>query len=288
MEQTVYADLFFLINFSMDFLCLFLTAKLLSRPLELYRGILAAVLGGIYAVAELVFLSNSPYAAPISVVVCLLMCFIAFFSRAERPLTLFLLVFSYILSSALLGGIMTACFSLLNRYSPPISNESDDVPVWIFCLVTALSFLGTLLGGRHFRKRAGMKTTEFRVTLGNRTITLRALVDSGHLLTDTLSGKPVLLAEAEVARHLLPSEYSLPQTWEPDALSCLPTSLSHRIRPIPADSATGHTLLVALRPDEVCRRDSTGTHTVEALIGFTDLRGLPEDCAAIAPLTLLH
>jgi MFS family permease len=49
----VYADVFFLVNFSMDFLCFYLCARLLHRPLSLWRGMLASALGGIYAVAAL-------------------------------------------------------------------------------------------------------------------------------------------------------------------------------------------------------------------------------------------
>ena len=47
MGQTVYVDLYFLINFSMDFLCFFLTAKLLDRRLGIGRGLIGAALGGL-------------------------------------------------------------------------------------------------------------------------------------------------------------------------------------------------------------------------------------------------
>ena len=49
MTQTVYVDLYFLINFSMDFLCFFLTSKLLSAKLSFGRTLVASTLGGIYA-----------------------------------------------------------------------------------------------------------------------------------------------------------------------------------------------------------------------------------------------
>ena len=38
MEQEVYGDLLFCVNFSMDFLCFYLTAKLLHRRLPLANG----------------------------------------------------------------------------------------------------------------------------------------------------------------------------------------------------------------------------------------------------------
>ena len=45
MGGEVYADLLFLVNFSMDFLGFYLCARLLHRPLSLWRGVLASALG---------------------------------------------------------------------------------------------------------------------------------------------------------------------------------------------------------------------------------------------------
>ena len=45
----VYIDLYVLINFSMDFLCFFITSKILQGPVRFWRMTLASVIGGIYA-----------------------------------------------------------------------------------------------------------------------------------------------------------------------------------------------------------------------------------------------
>ena len=49
----VYADLLFLVNFSMDFLCLYLSIKLLHLPRVRWRMLSAAALGGVYSVVAL-------------------------------------------------------------------------------------------------------------------------------------------------------------------------------------------------------------------------------------------
>ena len=49
----VYVDLYFLINASMDLLCLAMTAAILHRAAKRWRLLLAAVLGGAYAVGIL-------------------------------------------------------------------------------------------------------------------------------------------------------------------------------------------------------------------------------------------
>ena len=287
MEQTVYVDLLFLINFSMDFLCLFLTSKLLSRHLSLPRALLAATLGGMYSVTELIVIPESAMSLIFDLGFCILMCFLAFFSKGERPVSLLIVSVSYILSSALLGGIMTASFSLLNRYSPPISEESAEMPVWIFCLITVLSTAATLLGGRHLKKRASTASAEVELIFDGRAVRLRAMCDSGNLLRDAISGRPVLIADTDAAEPLFHGKYPPASSWRAEALSELPDGLAKRVRLIPTNSVGGDRLMVALRPDKLLLHDQSGTHSADALIGFAELHCALRDCKALIPPELL-
>ena len=53
MEQNVYVDLLFLIDFSMDFMCFYITSKILHRKISPIRTVLACILGGVYSVTVL-------------------------------------------------------------------------------------------------------------------------------------------------------------------------------------------------------------------------------------------
>ncbi|MBR6795203.1 MAG: sigma-E processing peptidase SpoIIGA, partial [Clostridia bacterium] len=53
MEQVIYGDVFFLVNFSMDFLALFITGKLNHAAVPLWRLVLGGTLGGLYATVAL-------------------------------------------------------------------------------------------------------------------------------------------------------------------------------------------------------------------------------------------
>ncbi len=287
MEQTVYADLLFLINFSMDFLCLFLTSKLLSRRLSLPRAILAASLGGIYAVAELVLLPDNAVSLLCNLGFCLLMCLTAFYSKREHILSLLLITLSFLLASALLGGIMTACFSLLNRYAPPVTSESADIPAWIFCLVSVISALATFFGGKHLRSRSSSKGAEAEIKLNNRTLKIRAMCDSGNLLKDPVSGKPVLLISSKHASSLFPPSCPPVSTWDPQSVTGLPPFIHSRIRFIPTSSVGGNRLIIALRPDELLLHDERGAHVADALVGFADLSGAGQEYKALIPPELI-
>ena len=60
MGRVVYADLLFLVDFSMDFLCFFITARLLHRRFFFVRSILAAAIGGVYSVLALLVRFAAP------------------------------------------------------------------------------------------------------------------------------------------------------------------------------------------------------------------------------------
>ena len=51
MKQTLYGDVLFLVNFSMDFLTLYITALILHRSVKKRRFVLSAAIGGVYGVA---------------------------------------------------------------------------------------------------------------------------------------------------------------------------------------------------------------------------------------------
>ena len=87
MEQTVYGDVLFFVNFCMDFQCLFLTARLLHRPFRIWRAALASVLGALYACAALFLAVSGAVALLLDSGVCFGMRPINFvLKKFSRPL----------------------------------------------------------------------------------------------------------------------------------------------------------------------------------------------------------
>ncbi len=284
MQQTVYGDLLFLINFSMDFLCLFLVAKLLSRPMSPFRFVLAAALGGIYSVLSL-FLPQSGLFAILDILFCAVICSVAFASREDSWRSMLTLCAAHLLSSVLLGGIMTAIFVLLNRLSPPLDElgQSTDIPPWILIAVALFSAFTSLFGGRFLHKKAKRRTFRLEVRLGGRKATCLAFCDSGHLLRDPLDGRCVILLDSGMASLLLPADRK-----NVDLSSIQNTeSLARRVRIIPVKTANAESVLYALRPDCILLKDEKQTHTVDALVGFTEFGGALNECKALIPPELV-
>ncbi len=266
MVQTVYADLYFLINFSMDFLCFFLTAGLLSYKLSLGRTLAASALGGIYANVALFFEGPTFVALLLDMAACALMCAVALFRpREARRLPLYTLV--YIAISMVLGGVMTALFHLFNRLDLPLSEvSSDGISVWLFAILGAIGGLVTHACSRFFSGRAARQHAELTVSCGASVCSLHALCDTGNSLREPIGGRPCIVVDCDRLRGVLPSE--LLAAAKKGELPSTELMARHggRIRLIPAQSATGERMLIAFRPDRVTVDSGHGAHTVEALI----------------------
>lgn len=284
MVQTVYVDLYFLINFSMDFLCFFLLSKLLSCKLSFPRTLLASALGGIYACAALFLPVSTLPALIIDMAACALMCAVALLRPREwRRLLVSIPV--YVAVSMVLGGAMTALFHLFNRLKLPIENtDPDGISVWIFALIAVLSGLLTHLFGRFFRGHGTRREVTLVITYQSQCRSITALCDTGNLLRDPVGGKPCIVVDSKRLCGLLPSDLLAAARDGSPPSAALLSRYPGRVRLIPAQSATGDGLLLGFRVDRVCIDDGNGAHEVDALIVLTTLAGTAD---ALLPPELL-
>ena len=290
MGQTVYVDLFFLINFSMDFLCFFLTAKLLGRRMTLWRGIVGAALGGIYADAALFFSLGTVAALLLDGAVCALMCAAVFGEKRRwRSLPLYILVFVAI--SMTLGGFMTALFHLLNRV--PFLNgieqsEGDGISVWVFALLALVSGAITWLGGRFFAGKTSQRQAELEVRYGGKSARLEAMTDSGNLLCEPISGKPCIVADIEAMKGILPAEILCAARSERVAdISKIGREHAGNLRLIPTKTASGEGMLIGVRMERIVVRTEREEKDVDAIIALAGLGRTAGGKEALLPARLL-
>lgn len=284
MEQEVYVDLLFCVNFSMDFLCFYLTAKLLHRRLPLWRTVFASVAGGAYAVAALLIQTSAVMALVLDVAVCFGMNWVVFYQRKWQWWRLILCAAVYFVVSAAMGGCMSALYSLFNRADAARGQDSDAGAGTVgFLLLAAAAALITLLGGCFFRRSTAKTHCRIAICLAGKCVRAEALVDSGNLLREPVSGLSVIVLDPETAEPLLGKEICT------DLLAGrLPTVLAARLRPVPSTGATGKKLLIAVRPDTMTVTDEKGcSHAVQAYFVLTELSGADRCHALISPELLL-
>ncbi len=267
MQQEVFIDLYILINISMDLLCLMITAALLHRRVRRLRAVAAALIGGLYSAASLLLGLDGGVGFLGDLLAAVLMCTVTFGIKKRtvrsflHPIPILLLV------SMLLGGVMTGLYSLLNRLHLPFETlQGDGLSVWSFALLTAVAGLVTARGGRFLGLSQKTKTVTLRLSLFGKSLTLTALVDSGNLLQDPVSGKSVIVADIErLAPVLPPALLRACRSGEiTDFLASDPSA--HLCHPIPAKTASGQSLLLALVPDALTLTVKQTTYPADYLI----------------------
>ena len=199
----IYVDTLFLLNAAVDYLLLLASARLAGEPLARLRFLLGAALGGLYAVA--IFLPGLSFLArpPCRLAAAVLMVLAAFWKsqRLLRQVVIFLA-----LSCAFGGGVLA--IGLLGGRGLTLSNgvlySGMDLKIVLLSAAGCYGALTLLFQrtGRHTAAAGELRPV--RLTLGERQVSLIALVDTGNTLTDPATGRPVLVAEADCVEELLP------------------------------------------------------------------------------------
>lgn len=285
MAQTVYVDLLFLVNFCMDFQCLFLTARLLHRPFPLKRALLASALGALYACAALFLPASGVVAFVADLAAGLLMCGLVFLAQEEKKWR-FLIPFGlYFGVSAAVGGLMGAVSGLLTRLSYEPAQETGGS--LSFALLALLGGLATFLWGRLCQRRAKGKCVKLRLEYGGRELCIDAFVDTANHLCDPVGGRPVVVIDRVAAKGLLPEALLNAAERGMAGLALLPPVLARRVRMIPAATVTGRGVLLAIAPDKAFLDAGRGAHAVELLLSPAPLGAAAEGHKALLPPALL-
>ncbi|MBQ7364536.1 MAG: sigma-E processing peptidase SpoIIGA [Clostridia bacterium] len=287
MERVIYGDVFFLINFSMDFLGLYLVRRLTHEKGRWHRESLAAVLGGLYALAAL-FLPPTVETVG-TLLTPLLLVRIAFPYRSFSQLFKGSLLFFGI--SFALGGVMTAVYyaigKLLSSQDIMLNGSPEtvysDLPLWLVALTALFAALFAFLWGKLSQKTLNTQTVAIAVSANGKTVTLTALCDSGNLLEEPLTRLPVIVLTKKAMEDILP--HSLKHVFFHSILSAdsISPRMMKKIRFIPTSGVTGETLLCGYIPDSVTVNGIEKTACLALDPSATDFEGTD----AILPTILL-
>ena len=288
MEQVIYGDVFFLVNFSMDFLALYLTAKLSHASPKLWQLVTGGVLGGLYATVAL-FLPSSVEAVSTLVFPFLLSAVVFGVSRATALVKKALLFFAV---SFVMGGVMTAVYyyagRLLSQKGIYINGEVEtlysDLPLWAIGLCAAWAAFIASLFSRYARKKAACRSAELTLSDGDRSVALSALVDSGHFLEEPLSHLPVIVVTKQTMEALLPPHF-LPVFFNVATdLSTLSDEEKLRLRCVPIVTVGHEGILRGYLPDSVLVEKEEKKALVVCDEAASDFEGFD----AILPPTLIN
>lgn len=201
----VYIDVLFLLNFAADYLLLLACAKITGEVIFRMRLSLGALLGAFYAAA--LFLPGCGWlSGTLCRIGCAVLMVLIAFGKSRRFLRLLLVFFAV---SAALGGVILA-IQLLGAGGLTLENgvlyTGFDARVLLITIILSYVVLSTVFerAARHGGARGDLGSAD--LCIGGRNLCLTVLKDTGNTLTDPIRNRPVMVAEAQAVRQLLPGE----------------------------------------------------------------------------------
>lgn len=192
--ETIYLDRLFAINLIIDYFLLLGSAKTAGLSFRRLRYGLAAFFGAAYAALS-VFPALAFLTAPLLKLAAGIAMSLIAFGGEERFFRCTLIFFAV---SALFGGAIWA-LTMGNGSSLylPVS-----MPALIFSFAILYALLSLLF--KRWGKGADRRIAEIVLTYGGKSLSLRALYDSGNDLYDPISGDAVLICSPEAVMPLFP------------------------------------------------------------------------------------
>lgn len=289
MTQDVYIDLLFLINFSMDYLCIYVCSKVLHRKMKLPRMLAAAALGGVYSVVSLFLPVSSGVSLALDCATCLIMCAIVYLEKGRTLGSLLLSTFLFIGISMMTGGCMTAIFNLLNKLNLPLDLvEADGISTYLFAALALVAGIISLQSGQIISRRAPIKECKLHLRFCGKDFELLGLSDSGNLVRDPITGKPVIFVDRETIEKQVSLDF-LDRFAEGKLERDAPCK---NLRIISLRTATGTSIAVAAAPESISieyedKNGKTTTAELSVLISPAEIGKSAEGYAAIIPAEII-
>lgn len=283
--EYIYGDVLFIINFSMDFLSLFICGKIMHFRMNVWRMICGASLGGIYGVAALFFSLGTVGDIIADVAAALLICFIAH-HHGSAIKTLGTTAMFYAVS-LLMGGAMTALYTKIGRYKSymeiggNISTVFGEIDLWVFALLAAISAIATFFLQKALHRRMSGKYCRLRVTLGGEEYEFSGFFDSGNCAEEPISGKPVVFISSRAAR----------EAGAESLIFCSAGSVGEaeagNVRFVPINTVSGYSLAAAVKAEkfEIMVKDTFEERDV--LLACDENAEDYSGAQALVPLSLL-
>ncbi len=204
--MTVYLDIIFLENLCINCIILLATGLINKNTISIVRILLSSLIGSLYAV--ILYLSVLEVLSGIALKILLSVCmvYIAYNPRNIKNLLKQLILFY--LTSFTFGGV---AFALLYFVKPQNILIKNGVLVGTYPLKIALTgvivgFIIITIAFKSIKKKLSKKDMFCNITIEfeGRFKTLRAMIDTGNLLKEPLSGNPVVVVEKQELVDVVP------------------------------------------------------------------------------------
>lgn len=199
----VYIDLLFLLNLIANYLLLLGAGRVAGATLRRLRIAFGAAVGAVYAV--LLFIPGSEWLSlwPCKILFGILMPLIAY-GGERRLIRVTALFFA---ASAGLAGLVLGV-ELLGGTALSLENGVlySRFDLRLLLLLFVVCYFVMSLFFRRMGSHSSREVVQLEIEILGEHLSLTALLDSGHTLTDPATNRPVIVTDARFLKHLLPGD----------------------------------------------------------------------------------
>ena len=246
--RTLYIDVYFLINFTVDLLSLYFAACFSKIPTTVKRLIFASSVGAIIAIAVVLM----PEIPLLKFVIATLGLFAVGFIAPKKVgiKRRIKYIFAFVIFEGLVGGVVSFIWDILDRYISKIFDSSEGGAVnrkMLFLSLIVLLCIGVFkMLVSFFSGVESEESARVEISFMDNTAVVSAFVDSGNLAVDPMDMSPILLLKRDVAKSILPENII-----DLCNIDSLDRSVKKRIRLIPVSRGGQTHVLVGVKADAV-------------------------------------
>ena len=252
--QTLYIDVYILINFTVDFLSLYFASLFSKVPSGTKRLVLSSAFGAFSAVL-IIFLPEIPIIKMLTSFLSLVVCgMIATLAVSLKRRVRFVL--SFLIFQAMVGGIVSYLWYIFDVWLYDVLSLSGGAPVnrkmLLFSVIVLISIGVFKMIVSFFSNIVGDGSVELEIKYFDKELICEAFIDSGNLAIDPMDMRPILFIKEELAKNIFPE--NVVSLSDPDALD---RNVRRRIRLIPVSRGGVTHVLTGVKVDgvNICRGD---------------------------------
>lgn len=208
--MTIYLDIIFVENVLMNYIILFATLVVIKvkNKRQQIKLFLSSIIGSTYAL--IVYLGILPIYSNLvaKIILSVVMIYVAFRPLNMKQLLKQLLIFYLV--SFVFGGCTFALIYFIKPENVKIHNGVfvGTYPIKVALLAGVVAFIITEIAFKINRNKLNRHNTFFCIKIydGEKMLKVNALLDSGNMLKEPISGMPVIIIEKETLSKLIPGE----------------------------------------------------------------------------------
>ena len=281
--ETIYIDVYFLINFTVDVLALYFASSFSKISTSAPRLLIAALVGALYAVVGVLLIEKSEIMYLLAVLFLVLMVIITSkgvgFSRRIKY-TVAVVIFNVII-----GGLVYYGYCLLDNVldSDDFINVGGENKNFLILALIVLLSIGVLklfisvFGNTRFERKV-----ELAVVHNGVETRFEAFVDSGNLAVDPFDKTPVMLINGALSKKIFGTEELVQEGFFGDGYE-----LKKRMRIIPVTFGGEKKILYGIKPDNVYAVVGEKTEKLSIIIATEGKGDSYGGYSALVPLSVL-